>query len=213
VSTTWYAAFGLLAVLAALNSVFLIAAIRQIGVLHQRVRPIGHGQVGGPTVGSRLPAVTLAPVGGSGGLAFSAPLAVLAYVSPGCDICDDLLPVLRAYQRSTPRDEVELALLTEAEPIAAETYFQTRDPGLPFVRHDNIARLFDIPGSPFVLALEPEASGAFTVVASGVVNTMEQLEDLVQTAQSNVDALASQAATAVRATAPADGAIAVTTSH
>ncbi len=211
-STTWYAAFGLLAVLAVLNSLFLIAAIRQIGVLHQRVRPTGHGRVGGPAVGARLPAVALTPVRGSAGVAFAAPLAVLAYVSPGCDVCDDLLPVLRAYQRSAPREEIELALLTQADAIDAERYFAEHQPGLPLVRHDNLARLFDIPGSPFVLAVQAEAPGSFTVVASGVVNTMEQLEDLVQTAHDNVDALAAQAQVTGSGRAPADAALAVTMS-
>jgi methylamine dehydrogenase accessory protein MauD len=205
VSTTWYAAFGLLTVLAVLNGVFLIATMRQVGVLHQRVRPIGHGQVGGPTVGARLPAVAFETVPGSPELTRRTPLTVLAYIAPGCDVCDDLLPVLHAYRRSARDDEIELALVTEAASDDAQVYLTEHRVGLPFVRHDNIARLFKIPGSPFLLAVTAVTAGSFTVLASGVVNTMEQLEDLVQTAHDNVDALATQAHGTPLQVAPANG--------
>lgn len=54
-SGAWYAAFGLLALLTVANSLLLVATMRQVGVLHERVRPMAAGDAGGPRPGNVLP--------------------------------------------------------------------------------------------------------------------------------------------------------------
>src|SRR5689334_19704246 len=91
-TSTWYVAFALLTLLSVANAVVLVAALRQIGVLHQRVKPMGPGQQEGPQPGSELPFVSFEPVGRqtSSRRPGDAPVTVIAYVNPGCGLCDTL---------------------------------------------------------------------------------------------------------------------------
>lgn len=190
-STPWYAAFGLLTVLALLNAVFLVAAMRQIGVLHQRVQPVGHGQVGGPRAGRHLPALSLETIPGMDAPNLEASILGLAFVSPSCGVCDELLPVLHAFDRTERETGIRIVLATTAGADEASAYAAAHEVKLPFVRNEAFEAAYDIPGTPYVLALRA-VDGKFEVLAGGVVNTMEQLEDLVQTARDNVDAFAQQ---------------------
>ncbi len=191
-SSTWYAAFTLLTILVLLNSVVLVATMRQVGVLHLRVRPVGHGQIEGPGVGQHLRTLPFNEVPGVPCLVAKAPILILAYVTPGCDACDLLLPVLHGFDRSKPHDLLDIALVTDATIDDAQFYAEKHAVKLPMLRHDDLAAHFAIPGSPYVLALRRSESGKLVVLAGGVVNTMEQLEDLVDSAQDNVRALAAQ---------------------
>lgn len=111
----WYAAFALLTLLGIVNAVVLVAVMRQVGVLHQRVSPIGAGRFGGPTVGDRFPRLDFAAVGGGAPPELSG-ITVLGYVSPNCGVCELLPPIFEGYTRSRASGDV-IALATDA-PLA-----------------------------------------------------------------------------------------------
>jgi hypothetical protein len=186
----WYAAFGLLVLLSTANAVVLVAAMRQIGVLHQRIHPTGALEEEGPAVFRRVPRLELSPVPGSHAPdLFERPITVLAYVTVNCGACDLVVPLVHAFARSSQAELFEVALATDAAPDQAALYHSSHDITLPFVRHDFFSAEYDIKASPYILALATgdEGSDHAIVVGGGIVNTLEQLEDVTRQALENLD--------------------------
>lgn len=182
---TWFAAFGLLALLCLVNAVVLVATLRQIGVLHQRIRPIGPGiREEGPQPGSRLPRLSFTPVGsGHGETPFAAPLSVIGYVSPGCGLCKDIPSFFRSYMDTRPPGvELSVALVTDADEVDAASFASShigKSVNPPLYRNAELQSAYAFPGSPYVVALESDDGDHLKVLAAGVVNELEQLEDLI----------------------------------
>jgi hypothetical protein len=152
VNSVWYAAFALLAFVVLLNSALLVGAMRQIGVLQQRVRPTGAGSADGPEIGARLPLIDLVPVAGSPDLdVFSRDFAVLVFVTPGCALCDQLVPSAHAVARSGLEEGVLLALVTNAGGAQAAAYANAKHVEVPFLRAEQLVEAWGLPGSPYVL--------------------------------------------------------------
>lgn len=101
--SVWIASYVLLwlAVLALGFSV--IALLRQIGVLHTRIAPMGvHFAGEGPDLDTPAPPVE--------GLDYAtSPFTLLAFTSPTCEICAKLEPALRRLARSY--DDVALRII------------------------------------------------------------------------------------------------------
>lgn len=191
-SETWYAAFGLLAILTVANSVLLVATMRQVGVLHQRVPPTGPGSVG-PQPGQTFEhlATSLVPGSTSDGLG-TAPLTVIAYVTPGCALCERIPGFIEAVTRSAAPHErglLSFALATDAPAPEAQEYRDRHDLQLPLVCHPDFADHYEVKGigAPYLLALaDLDGNGGEKrqiLLAGGIVNSLEQLEDLVDMAR------------------------------
>lgn len=180
-SAVWYIAFALLTALSLLNAALLIAAMREIGVLHQRVRPTGPGTQEGPEPGWELPIVDFALASTeAGSYPFSAPVTVLAYVTPGCALCEALPGIVSSFTRHIPAEAGIHAVLATDSPLeAARRYAKELAADVPLFQCDGLARAWSLPGSPYVVAAEVISSEYIRVRGSGVVNTLEQLEDLV----------------------------------
>jgi methylamine dehydrogenase accessory protein MauD len=195
VSGPWYAAFGLLTLLALTNSVLLVATMRQVGVLHERVRPMAAGDAGGPRPGNVLPWVPvelLDPAGAGSTWRASAPLELFAYITPGCGVCDDVLPIIAAFARDRDAERLDVALITDAAPDATAKMVKTKKIDLPLLRYDDLSSHWDLPGSPYVFVARRQTTGDLVVLSGGVVNSMEQLESLVDIAGDNLIALTEQ---------------------
>jgi methylamine dehydrogenase accessory protein MauD len=193
----WYAAFGLLAVLVSFNSLLLVSTMRQVGVLHERVRPMAAGDAGGPRPGNSLPWLPLEPVVTNRApepkpRRNTAPLAMFAYVTPGCRVCDDVLPMIHAFARTRDPEELDVVMVTDASRDAAEKMLTAKKITLPLLRYDDLSAHWDLPGSPYVFVARRQDTGDLVALAGGVVNTMEQLESVFDTAGDNLVALSSQ---------------------
>src|SRR5690606_31794263 len=102
-------------VLALLATVFALA--RQIGVLYERVAPMGALMLdGGPKVGDAAPALDLRTIDGhafaSGGVRAKSQL--LFFLSPTCPVCKKLLPILKRIA-ADERNWLELAFASDGE--------------------------------------------------------------------------------------------------
>lgn len=145
----WIASYVLLWAAVVVLSVAVIVLLRQIGVLHARVRPMGVNAAGeGLEPDEPAPAVA--------GADFSAnALTLVAFTSPTCRLCDALLPSLHALERDY------------------------RDVGLAVVGYEEhtagVFRAYRVASTPFVVAVD--RSGR--VRGGGVANSMEQVEVLV----------------------------------
>jgi methylamine dehydrogenase accessory protein MauD len=159
--------------------VIVVALARQIGTLHLRLGPRGALELDaeGPPLGavvepldlmdSRARPVTVAARGEA---------QLLMFVSPGCPMCDAVLPAVDAVSRG---DELAPYILSDSTPDEAEALTSRLRLGAPVLAALDLARELEIPGTPYVVVLD--AGGV--VRAKGTVNNLEQVEGLALTAR------------------------------
>jgi hypothetical protein len=146
----WIASYVLLWVAVLVLGTAVIALLRQIGVLHTRLRPLGtHFASEGPERLAPAPAAELFPYG-------STALTVLAFTSPTCEICHALEPGLRALDDQY--DELRLELVEHG--AATLSLFTA----------------FNVTSTPYFVTVD----SAGIVQARGVANTLEQIEVMIE---------------------------------
>jgi methylamine dehydrogenase accessory protein MauD len=178
----WLASYLVLWGVVIVLALLVLALARQVGTLHLRLGPRGALEVDeeGPPLGEAPEAYDRADpdgrpvsVGGPG-----QPQLIL-FVSPGCPVCLEVLPSLPAAARAadlTPR------VVVDAVPEDARHSYG-KGLGVPVISGPEVARDYRIPGTPYAVVLD-----RFGVVrAKGTVNTMEQLEGLVDTAHRRLE--------------------------
>lgn len=163
------------AVLALLATVFALA--RQIGVLYERIAPMGALMIdGGPKVGDTAPALDLQTIDGhafaTGGARDKSLL--LFFLSPTCPVCKKLLPILKRIAA----DEgawLQLAFASDGEHDEHET-FRTRVglSAFPYLLSTELGMAYRIGKLPYAVLVDETGH----VRAKGLVNSREQLESL-----------------------------------
>jgi methylamine dehydrogenase accessory protein MauD len=158
--------------------VVCMALARQIGVLHQRIAPAGALSLRQPLkVGDAAPHMTLSGLDGSavevGGVR-GGRSQLLLFVSPGCDICEALLPAVRSAQ-GAERGWLDIVLASDG---AADRHAEfVRDQNLakfPYVVSEHLGRSYGVAKLPYAVLIDE----AGRLVSSGLVNTREHLESL-----------------------------------
>jgi methylamine dehydrogenase accessory protein MauD len=174
----WAALLGLAAV--------VFALIRQIGVLHERIAPMGALTIDrGPAVGEPSPLFDLIDIGGRrvaiGGPAGDGKSTFLMFVSPSCPVCKKLLPVAQSIAKS--EDWIRLVFASDGERTEQERFVRAeRLEGHPYVLSPELGMTFRIGKLPYVVLIDEQG----TVRAKGLVNTREHLESIVQAKQMGV---------------------------
>lgn len=145
----WIASYVMLWVAVVVLGLAVVALLRQIGVLHARLRPLGVHVAGeGPERLSPAPAADRFPYA-------DAELTVLAFTSASCTICATLVPGLRALRHGYP----ELAVhVVEHDPSSAPVF-----------------TAFGVRSTPYLVAVD--RSGV--VRERGVANSLEQIEVMI----------------------------------
>lgn len=157
--------------------VAVIALARQVGILYERVAPMGALMLDqGPKVGEAAPAFALESLGGGtvqlGGA--QAASTLLFFVSPTCPVCKKLLPIAKSIQRSE-RDWLRLVFASDGERPEHEVFY--RRAGLeehPYVLSTELGMGFKVGKLPYAVLIDE----AGRVRAKGLVNSREQLESL-----------------------------------
>ena len=130
----------------------VVALLRHVGVLHARLHPMGAHFAGeGPELDAPAPQAGLWD--------YSNPLTLVVFTSPGCELCAQLRPSLRAIERQYSDVAVNEIKYGEA---TAPTF-----------------RVFNISNTPYAVAVDASR----IVRGSGVVNTLDQLEELLAEAK------------------------------
>ena len=168
----------------------VLALVRQIGVLHERVSPAGALVTGtGPRVGETAPALDVVDWSGApltlGGRDPERRGTLLFFVSPSCPVCKTLLPVLERVVRSeSPGLRVVLASdgrreehadFVERHGLAARHYVLSTELGLVH----RVGKL------PYAVLLDADG----VVRARGLVNTREHLESLFEAQRQGIESL------------------------
>jgi len=175
----WAASYVALWILVGLLCIVVVALARQIGTLHLRLGPRGALEMDdeGPALGEGRPAIESqdlegnpVTVGGRGSEQF------LLFVSPGCMVCEQVMPSVGAVAEATGKRPLVLADLDETETRLA---FQHKRVAAPIVASRESFSVYEVPGTPYVVVLDVNG----VVQAKGTVNNLEQMEGLVDTAR------------------------------
>lgn len=158
----------------------VLALLRQIGVLHERIAPAGALMVrGGPSVGDPAPVLEVESLSG-GPLRIGGPdpdgrSTLLYFLSPTCPVCRTLLPVVRSLAAAEPSLRVVYASdgpRGEHEELLAE-----RDPAdAPYVLSSALGLAYRVAQLPYAVLIDAEG----VVRGAGLVNTREHLESLLE---------------------------------
>lgn len=159
----------------------VIALARQVGVLYERIAPVGALTLGrGPGVGERPPVVAATTLDGRT-LQVGAPRGderrtLLFFLSPTCPVCKTLLPVLRALAREE-RARVDVLLAGDGNPDEYRALVRAHDVAdLDCVVSPVLGMTWQVPRVPYAVLLDP----AGTIRSKGLVNTREHLESLLE---------------------------------
>ena len=165
----------------------VLALLRQIGVLHERVAPAGALAVqGGPAPGEPAPALAAEDWNGAplqiGASDPEGRSTLLFFVSPTCPVCKELLPVVDSVAAAEAagtrvviasdglREEHEA--FVRVHDLAARRYVLSTELGVAY----RVARL------PWAVLIDAQG----VVVAAGLVNTREHLESLFEAGRRGV---------------------------
>ena len=165
-----------LAVLALLATVLALG--RQIGILYERIAPMGALMMdSGPGVGQPAPVFALPSLGG-GQVAIGGTTqrnTLLFFLSPTCPVCKKLLPILKSVQKSEAAT-TQVVLASDGELPEHEEFRQRAELGaFPYVLSAELGMRFHVSKLPYAVLLDAQG----IVRAKGLVNSREQLESLL----------------------------------
>jgi methylamine dehydrogenase accessory protein MauD len=165
----WVVVLGLIVALFALS--------RQIGMLHERISPLGAlVNESGPKIGDVSPRFALASLNGGEVAIGPRPgrSTLVFFLSPTCPICKKLLPVLRSV-REAERPWLDVVLASDGEEDKQRRFIQTAGlTAFPYVNSTELGLAYRVSRLPFAVLLGEDG----TVLSKGLVNSREQLESL-----------------------------------
>jgi len=162
-------------VIALVVAVFALA--RQVGILYERISPMGALMLdAGPKVGDPAPVFSLPTLDGRQvdiGRA-AATSTLLFFLSPTCPVCKKLLPILRSTARSEA-SWLRIVLASDGERTAQEKFYrQSKLEEFPYVLSTELGLAFKVSRLPYAVLLDESGR----VTAKGLINSREQLESL-----------------------------------
>ena len=168
-------------------SLTVLALVRQVGLLHERIAPAGallpHTAV---KVGERAPELVLHDLDGGdvkiGGPEDEGRSTLLFFLSPTCPICETLLPTLLATARAEDAS-MRLVFASDGAGDAHAEYVQNHGLGeWPYIVSSELGMAYQVAKLPFCVLLD----AAGIVCAAGMVNTREHVESLFEASEQGV---------------------------
>ena len=165
----WFAVLALLVVVIALS--------RQIGILYERVAPMGALMMdAGPKVGDAAPLFELSTLDGAalrlGGA--RARSTLVFFLSPTCPVCKKLLPILKSVRAAEGR-WLDIVFASDGERPAHDEFRRRAALGdFPYVLSAELGLRYQVSKLPYALLIDE----AGRVRAKGLVNSREQLDSL-----------------------------------
>jgi methylamine dehydrogenase accessory protein MauD len=177
-------------VLVVVLSLVILALVRQLGVLHERITPVGALMLArGLKVGELAPAVNVEDLdrrpltlGGPRGDGRS---TLVMFISPTCPVCKALLPVLKS-SRKSEQSWLEIVLASDGELASQKNFVLAQGLGsFPYVVSASLGMTYQVSRLPFAVLID--ADGALR--ARGIINSREHLESLFEAKRLGVAAL------------------------
>jgi len=159
-------------------AILVFGLARQVGILHERVAPMGamtsdHG----PSVGEMAPRLSAMTLAGAmlqiGGPSTDGRGRLLLFVSPDCPVCKKLLPIAGSFIKS---ERVEVVLVGDGEASAQRLMLERLGlEHLTLVLSAQIGMVYQVGKLPYAILLDREG----VIRAKGLVNSREHLESLM----------------------------------
>jgi methylamine dehydrogenase accessory protein MauD len=177
-------------VLVVILAAVVLALVRQIGVLHERIAPAGALMLHrGLTVGDPAPQLEVADLDGRshqvGNARTDGRSTLLLFVSPSCPVCKALLPAVKASRRDERR-WMDVLLAGDGERSEQQAFVREQGlEGIPFVVSAPLGLAYQVSRLPFAALLDEQG----VLRARGLVNSREHLESLFEAKRLGVASL------------------------
>lgn len=159
----------------------VLALTRQIGLLHERISPVGAlSPEAKIKVGDKAPELALIDIQDRplqiGGASMDGRRTLLFFLSPTCPVCDTLLPTVERVARTeVPR--VQVVLASDGELDEHRAFAAKKGVGhLPYVISAPLGMSYGVAKLPYAVLIDEQG----IVVAQGLVNTREHVESLFE---------------------------------
>lgn len=156
----------------------VIALARQVGVLFERVAPMGALVTdSGPRIGEPAPSMDLRTVDHIGlqlpGAAGTS--TMLFFLSPTCPVCKKLLPALKSMQRAEG-GWLRMVLASDGDQVEHQAFRREYGlTGFPYVLSPQLGIAYRVARLPYAVLIDAKGK----VSAKGLINSREQLESLL----------------------------------
>ena len=158
-------------------AVMMWTMLRQIGVLYERVAPVGAlMDSAGPQVGEASSIFPLQSLtGGAVRIGASGAKATLVFfLSPTCPVCKQLLPALSGIQ-TAERSWLDVVLASDGSQDKHIEFIERQKlSNFPYVLSSDLGMAYRVQRLPFAVLLDQSG----VVRAKGLINNREQLESL-----------------------------------
>lgn len=168
----------------------VLALTRQLGVLHERIAPVGALMLSkGLQVGEQCPVVEVTDLSGGahriGAAREDRRSVLLLFVSPTCPVCKTLLPVVRS-SLGEEREWLQIVLASDGDLEEQRQFVRAqRLEALPYIVSSSLGITYQVNRLPYA-ALIDEAG---VLRARGLVNSREHLESLFEAKRLGVASL------------------------
>lgn len=168
--------------------VMVYALTRQIGVLHERVAPVGAlTPMNGPKIGETIEPISLTTLSGDKLVLGSDQIRTFIYfLSPGCPVCKSLLPVVQSLEIAEGND-LRVLYASDGETNAMhERYANEHDiPHANYVLSQALGMSLGVNKLPFAALIGDDG----VLRARGLVNNREHVESLMTAEELDVSSL------------------------
>ncbi|MBW2293428.1 MAG: methylamine dehydrogenase accessory protein MauD [Deltaproteobacteria bacterium] len=168
----------------------IVALVRQVGVLYERVAPAGALAVReGAEVGQAAPQLSVETLAGKQ-IEIGAPredgrASLIFFLSPICPVCKTLLPALLSLGRHEAKT-IEVLLASDGERAEHEEFVEEYGlSALPYILSPDLGISFGVSKLPFAALVDHEG----VLRARGLVNTREHLESLLEAMELGVGSI------------------------
>jgi methylamine dehydrogenase accessory protein MauD len=162
-------------------SVALLAVVRQLGVLHERIAPVGALMLAkGLKVGDPAPQIAVQDLEGRsimvGAVRTDERAALIMFVSPTCPVCKALLPALKS-SLAAEREWLDIILASDGETASQREFVLAhRLGGFPYIVSAPLGISYQVSRLPFAVLIDAQG----VLRARGIVNSREHLESLFE---------------------------------
>lgn len=178
----------ILALLVVMLIVAFLALSRQVGVLFERITPVGAMiNNNGPELGEAPAPMTLPSLNvGMVTLGGVQPKSTLVlFVSPSCPICKVLLPLMSGLQKQE-HTWLNVVLASDGdEPAQRALIAKHKLESIPYVLSQQLGLSYRVAKLPFSVLLDERG----TIISKGLINSREQLESLFNAKESGYQSL------------------------
>lgn len=172
-----YIVVGVLCVAVLGLIVVSVAMARQIGILLERISPVGAMMNdSGPKLGEVAPKMVI-PSLTSDAVTLGVPAlksSLVFFLSPSCPVCKKLIPVLKEMQISEG-NWLQIYLASDGPEAKHRKFIDEQDlHGMPYLLSEQLGVTYKVARLPFAVLMDEEG----VVKSKGLVNSREQIESI-----------------------------------